>query len=135
MNNITYTDIARVESSLCRIIAYNRGTKDLIIMMNNGGVAVYEDVPLDTYQNMVTSNSVGAYYNSVIKGYYVSKFGGTIYNYDISVDTTFGQKTEFVVRGVIPVKDTINASNEEEARETFEGLHPGAFVTEVHPIA
>lgn len=131
---ILYTDISGVESSLCRVIAYHRGNNELIILMNNGGVAVYKGVSLGVYQMLAKSDSVGAFYNSSIKGFYTSKFGGTVYNYDIAVDESFGQKQEFVVRGVIPVKETLSATSEDEARETFEGLHPGVFVTEVHPL-
>jgi hypothetical protein len=59
-----------VLSSNIAEVGYDAETKVLEIMFNRGSVYQYDDVPAFEYTNLVNANSVGQYFNMMIKNQY-----------------------------------------------------------------
>lgn len=63
-------DRKSVTSSNIRSVGYDPHKKLLEIEFNSGAIYQYDDVPQHVYDNLMTAESVGSYFNSVIKPNY-----------------------------------------------------------------
>lgn len=57
-----------VGSSMLNACAYDDEAKELTVQFSNGKIYVYEDVPVETYRELISADSAGRYFNSVKKG-------------------------------------------------------------------
>ena len=57
----------RVQSSVLRAITYDDDTRTLEVHFHSGRVYDYFDVPLETYEALLTAPSIGTYFNQMIK--------------------------------------------------------------------
>lgn len=64
-----------VESSAINAVYYDAGNEELVIEYAGGGEYTYVDVPQEILNAMLSSESVGRYVNSTIKGSYDSVEG------------------------------------------------------------
>lgn len=70
-----------VESSVINTVSYSvsidkRDDGQLFIMFNNGKLYMYEDVPFSEFFMLITSDSVGKYFNEFIRGEYTYTYYG-----------------------------------------------------------
>lgn len=75
MTNFEYTHTREVSSSAVDEIHYNANTKELAVDLDDS-IYVYSNVPLDVYENLVRSQSVGRAFVEVKRQYGPSKFLG-----------------------------------------------------------
>ena len=59
-----------VNSSNIAEVGYDVGTQTLEVLFHNGNIYQYFDVPEKVYDGLVAASSVGAFFNSQIKGVY-----------------------------------------------------------------
>jgi hypothetical protein len=62
MNN----QLTKVKSSMVYAVGYDRMTKELEVVFRKGGIWIYEEVPEDEYERMISSDSIGSYMRSCI---------------------------------------------------------------------
>lgn len=60
-------NMKKVESSNIAEIGYNRRKKQLTVRFNNGALYQYEDVPADTYTELMDADSKGGYFSKNIR--------------------------------------------------------------------
>lgn len=65
--SLLWTD---VDSSNVGSVAFDEGTKTLVVRYNSGAIYSYDDVETDIYVNLVHAKSVGQFLNQMIKGRY-----------------------------------------------------------------
>lgn len=56
------------ESSMLNACAYDDETNELTVQFTNGKLYVYEEVPIETYRELISAESAGRYFNSIKKG-------------------------------------------------------------------
>lgn len=61
-----------VASSALQGVDYNLKKKELLVIFTDGDSQVYYNVPHDIYNAMMTSHSIGAYFNQHIRNDYRS---------------------------------------------------------------
>lgn len=59
-----------VESSNIRSVGYDEGTQALEVEFSSGTVYRYTGVPMSVHMDLVTSESVGKYFNANVKSAY-----------------------------------------------------------------
>ena len=59
-----------VDSSNIESVAFNEGSKTLVVKFNSGAIYSYDDVDMDIYVDLVHAKSVGQFLNQMIKGRY-----------------------------------------------------------------
>lgn len=57
-----------VNSSMAKAIGYDRTDRALQVEFNNGSIYQYADVEQQTWESVQTTDSIGKFYNSQIKG-------------------------------------------------------------------
>ena len=56
------------DSSMLNACAYDDEAKELTVQFSNGKLYVYEEVPIETYRELISAESAGRYFNSIKKG-------------------------------------------------------------------
>lgn len=59
-----------VNSSMAKAIGYDRTDRTLQVEFNNGSIYQYADVEQQTWESLQSTDSIGKFYNSQIKGRY-----------------------------------------------------------------
>ena len=54
-------------SAMLSLVEYDDETKELTVTFSNGKPYVYEDVPFETYRELISAESAGRYFNSIKK--------------------------------------------------------------------
>jgi len=54
-------------SAMLNSAYYDDELKELTIIFSNGKPYVYEDVPIETYRELISAESAGRYFNSIKK--------------------------------------------------------------------
>lgn len=67
---MTPPEMTPVDSSSVASIGYDADTQELTVEFLGGGTYVYSLVPDASYQELMSSNSIGAYVNREIKPHY-----------------------------------------------------------------
>lgn len=57
----------RVKSSVIRAVGYDARSRELEVEFHSGRVYRYFEVPRSVYQHLLTADSVGKYFNDVVK--------------------------------------------------------------------
>jgi len=60
-------------SAMLQSASYDDETKELTVTFTNGKPYVYEDVPIETYRELITAESAGRYFNSIKSSLTVKK--------------------------------------------------------------
>lgn len=55
-------------SSMLNACAYDDETNELTVQFTNGKLYIYEEVPIETYRELISAESAGRYFNSIKKG-------------------------------------------------------------------
>jgi hypothetical protein len=63
-------EMYRVESSAMRAVGYDSGTRRMRIIFAQGNTHDYCEVPREVFENLVSAESKGIYFNRVIKDKY-----------------------------------------------------------------
>jgi len=66
-----YTHTAK-DSSFIHHIAWDSSTSVLAVLFRSGSLWLYENVSLETYDELVTSSSVGSYFNKHVRDIFLS---------------------------------------------------------------
>lgn len=70
MRTVEYTDSVPVTSSALQHVWYNRNTEELYVQFHRGNIAGYSRVPVEKFNALTDSYSVGSYYTANIKDKY-----------------------------------------------------------------
>jgi hypothetical protein len=62
--------VSHISSTAIKQIAYDRARKELKLTFVSGRTYVYEDVPIDAYEELLSAESQGAYFNHRIRDAY-----------------------------------------------------------------
>lgn len=62
--------IEHVSSTAIDKIAYNSELRELRVTFKSGRAYIYDDVPIDTYEELLSAESQGAYFNRNIRDTY-----------------------------------------------------------------
>jgi hypothetical protein len=63
-------EMIAVESSNVASVGYLEETKEIFVKFLNGGVYKYKDAPKETFDALLTADSVGCYLNKKVKNVY-----------------------------------------------------------------
>jgi len=124
---VDYTENGRLNSSAVDYYWYNSNTQELYVEFTGSNrIAGYAGVTQVVVNDFLRASSTGGFYSSKIKGVY-SGISGDIDNFvedcapKASIVPTANQ---FVITGLVPVSESIQASTLEEAIEIFRNRHP-----------
>lgn len=86
-----------IDSSFMKHVAWDEKTHNLIVTFASGSIWLYERVPQSVYKTLISSESVGAYFNKNIRNHYnstvVARVGkSSVIIYDKGEE--LGKKTE-----------------------------------------
>ncbi len=60
-------EMVNVDSANLSEIGYDPDTKKLHVVFNNGALYHYEDVPQETYDELVESDSIGSFFHEEVR--------------------------------------------------------------------
>jgi len=60
----------KVDSSNVAEVGHDSDTDTLVVLFHNGGMYAYDDVPRTVYDQMLSAESVGKFFNAHVKGKY-----------------------------------------------------------------
>lgn len=67
MTTINDKNWISVESSNIARIKYNRSSRELLVEFKDGAQYLYQNVPQDTFLFVITADSVGSTFNTLVK--------------------------------------------------------------------
>jgi hypothetical protein len=66
-------DFKKIDSSVMSFVAYDKTNEILLVVFNSGSVWMYYDLAIDIYQELISADSTGKYFNLNIRNKYVNE--------------------------------------------------------------
>ena len=63
----------KIDSSVMSFVAYDKTNEILLVVFNSGSVWMYYDLAIDIYQELISADSTGKYFNLNIRNKYVNE--------------------------------------------------------------
>lgn len=122
MSNVfEYTDYEPLASSVLSGAYYNKDSKKLYVLLNNGAIAGYNNVPHPVWLELINSESAGGYWARTIRGKFQGLNGDVRFKRKEQAETQVGTPGTFIVKASLSgsVEFQVTAESIVEAVEKF----------------